>query len=78
MSVPLSFAEEMANQVAFEYAKLKEAGVGRIDYSQLLTNILRENGVRGPTEMTKFRAEVAKIGARRRTQRANQQQNLRF
>lgn len=70
--------EEMADQVSFEYAKLKRARVENINYSQLLMDVVKGNGIQSTKEISMLRSEISKVLAQRRAEKAKRQAEFRF
>jgi hypothetical protein len=71
-----TLAEDLAGQVSKEFARLKRSGVDKIDFSQLMMNIISRNGVNDPNSVSYFRKEVARIFARRRAEKRGGQMKL--
>ena len=70
--------EYIANQVSFEYARLRAEGVKKIDFSQLLINVIRGNGINDPNVVSYLRKETAQVFAQRRAKRTGGQQSFHF
>lgn len=68
----LTPAEDLANQVAYEFAQLKKAGVEKVDFSQLVVNVLRSNQISDPISFRSLKSEIAKIFAKRRAEKKNE------
>ncbi|MEK7116738.1 MAG: hypothetical protein AAB837_01065 [Patescibacteria group bacterium] len=73
-----SIVDDMADQVSLEYAKLKRAGVEKVDFSQLLMNVITGNGVKDPTEISKLRSQISAVCAQRRAEKTKRQAEFRF
>lgn len=78
MPILSGVVEEMADQVSYEYAKLKQMGVERINYSQLLMSVVKGNGAQSADEISMLRSEISKVLAQRRAERAKRQAEFRF
>lgn len=73
---PTDEAKYMANEVAFEYARLKGEKVEKIDFSHLLTMVIRGHGISDPEEISRLRKEISQI--RRKKITGGGQKKFRF
>ncbi|MFA6270382.1 MAG: hypothetical protein WC657_04200 [Candidatus Paceibacterota bacterium] len=78
---PTAFPTEamyMANEVNFEYARLKGEKVEKIDFSHLLTMVIRGHGIKDPAEISRLRKEISQIRHQERAKKSGGQKKFRF
>lgn len=78
MPICLTPAEDLANQISQEFARLKSSGAEKIDFSQLMMNVINRNGINDPSSVSYLKKEVAQIFAQRRAEKKGGQMKLRL
>jgi hypothetical protein len=69
-------AQYLAQKVRVEYARLKESGVEKIDFRQLMLNVIRGEGINDSTVVRGLMSEISKLFKRWKKERVGDQLRL--